>query len=65
MYSIKMKDIGLIKFVVLRKRIFRYFPFSIDNFLHYLALCGMSCFGTMGSGDEVVVKASTLKHIKT
>ena len=57
-YLIKIKDnIGLINFMVLRKRIFRYFPFSIDNFLHYLALCGTSCFGTtMGSGGIEVVK---------
>ena len=26
--------------MVFKKRIFRFFPFSIDNFLHYLALCG-------------------------
>ena len=42
-YFINIKDnIGLIKFVVLRKRIFRYFPFSINNFLNYLALCDTS-----------------------
>ena len=43
-YLVKIKEnIGFIKFVVMRKRIFfRYFPFSIDNLLHYLALCGTS-----------------------
>ena len=61
-YLVKIKDNnGLIEFVVLRERTFRYFPFSMDNFL---ALYGFmwfkfQCFGTtMESGDfEVVVKS--------
>ena len=35
-------NIGLIKFVVLRKGILDFFPFSVDNFLHHLALHGTS-----------------------
>ena len=51
--------------MVSRKKIFRYFPFSVDNFSGIMWY--VFCFGTaVGSGDiEVVVmqgKVSTLKH---
>ena len=64
-YLIKISDnIYLIKFVVWEKGFSKIFPFSVDNFLHYLALCGTSCFGTaVGSGDIEVVVTSTLVRL--
>ena len=63
-YLIKISDnIDLIKFVATRKRIFRYFPLSVDNFLHYLALCGTS-YGTAGDQEilKQLCKVSALKQ---
>ena len=55
-YLIKIKDnIGLIKFVVLRNGIFRFSLFSVDNFLHYLALCGTS-FVLRPQWDQEILK---------